>query len=137
MLTIFAICRDAEIQRRQLEDSRASARRSKERLRQIELDIDDASRVLRRARTRVRLAREQLEELQSRHWAVLGFYDPNRAGEKVEEALREYGLSEKAPVNMDDDSMRSATGTSDSAPKTSDSHSTPVAPTDAPPDSAP
>lgn len=93
---------DAELQRRQLEDSRANARRAQERLRQIELDIDGASRVLRRARSRVQLARDQLAELQARHWAVLGFYNPDQAEEKVAEALKEFRLSESTARPVDD-----------------------------------
>jgi len=85
---------DAEMQRRRLEESRSNARSAQERLRQIELDIDDASRVLRRARTQVQIARQQMEELQARHWALLGFYNPEQAEERVAEALNEYRLSE-------------------------------------------
>jgi hypothetical protein len=93
---------DAELQRRQLEESRSNARGAQERLRQIELDIDGASRVLRRARTKVQLARDQLEELQARHWAVLGFYNPAQAEEMVAEALNEFQLSESLARPVDD-----------------------------------
>lgn len=85
---------DAEMQRRQLEESRSNARAARERLRQIELEIDDASRALRRARTQVQLARDQLEELQGRHWAVLASYNPDQAEEQVAEALNAFRLSE-------------------------------------------
>ena len=85
-----------------MEESRTSARRAQERLRQVELDIDSASRVLRRARTRVQVAREQLAELQARHWAVLGFYNPDQAAEMVTEALNEFKLSESVARPLDD-----------------------------------
>jgi chromosome segregation ATPase len=91
-ITILKV--DAELQRRQLEDARSVSRRAQERLRQIEFDIDDASRALRRARTRVQLARDQLEELKTRHWAVLGYYNPDQAEEMVAEALNEFRLSQ-------------------------------------------
>ncbi len=120
---------DAELQRRQLEQSRSDARLAQERLRQIELEIDDASRALRRARTRVQLARDQLEELQVRHWAVLGFYNPDQAEEKVAEALAAYRLSESTARPMDDlntleqespGSERSRSKDSSSYPRSSD-----------------
>jgi hypothetical protein len=82
---------DAELQRRRITESRQGVRLAQERLRQIELDIDDASRALRRARTQVQLAKEELLELEDRHWALLALYDVNAAGDYVSEALRELG----------------------------------------------
>lgn len=85
---------DAELERRRLEQSRKGVHLVRERLRQVELDIDDASRVLRRARTKVLMARDQLEELKDRHWAILSFYNPDQAEAKVAEALQEFQLLE-------------------------------------------
>ena len=87
---------DAELQRRRLNDSRKGTRLAEERLRQINLDLDDAGRTLRRSRTQVQLAKDRLEELQDRHWALLSFYDPDQAEEKVAEALAEFQLLEPA-----------------------------------------
>jgi hypothetical protein len=65
-------------------------------LRQIELDVDDASRALRRARSQVRLSRQSLEALEDRHWALLSIYNPDQAEEKVTEALNEFQELEPA-----------------------------------------
>lgn len=97
----FVFFRDAELQRRQVEDSGRGARLAQERLRQIERDIDEASRVLRRARTQVQLARDQLDEFKDRHWALLSFYNPDQAEEKVREALDELQQLEPA-ARLDD-----------------------------------
>jgi hypothetical protein len=98
----FAFFRDAELQRRQVEDpGRGGARLAQERLRQIERDMDEASRVLRRARTQVQLARDQLDEFKDRHWALLSFYNPDQAEEKVREALDELQQLEPA-ARLDD-----------------------------------
>jgi hypothetical protein len=61
-----------------------------ERLRQTELEIDDAYRELRRAKTRVDLARDELEELEDRHYAVLSYYNPDQASMLIGEALNEF-----------------------------------------------
>lgn len=56
------------------------------------MDIDDASRSLRRARSQVQIAREQLEELQERHWALLGYFDPDQASARISEVVKEFQL---------------------------------------------
>eukprot|EP00980_Cylindrotheca_fusiformis_P015218 scaffold4222_cov115-Cylindrotheca_fusiformis.AAC.14 len=93
-ITILRV--DAELQRRKLENGRSDARLAQEQLRQIDFEIDDASRELRRARSQVGLARDELERLQDRHWALLGFYNPDQAKENVEAALREFEEVEPA-----------------------------------------
>ena len=96
---------DAELQRRRLEQSgRKGVSLAQERLRQIELDIDDASRVLRRARTQVEIAWNELEELKDRHWALLSFYNPDQAEQKVSEALYEFQQLEPA-ARLEDANM--------------------------------
>jgi hypothetical protein len=92
----YILFSDAELQRRRVGESRKGARLEQERLRQIDLDIDDASRVLRRARTQVQIASDQLEELKDRHWAMLSFYDSDQAEEKVKETLNEFQQIEPA-----------------------------------------
>lgn len=87
---------DAELQRRNLEGSRGDPRVAQEQLRQIDFELDDASRDLRRARAQVGLARDRLERLQDRHWALLGCYNPDQAEEHVEAALRELAELEPA-----------------------------------------
>jgi hypothetical protein len=58
--------------------------------------MDDASMELRRARTSTELAREQLERFEERHWALLRFYDPDKAVQQVEAALLELEEGEPA-----------------------------------------
>ena len=79
-----------------MNESRQGARLAEERLRQINIDLDDAGRALRRSRTQVQIAKDRLEELQARHWALLCFYDPDQAEEKVAEALEEFQKLEPA-----------------------------------------
>jgi len=81
---------DADRKRFKLDESpRSRSRRDVEELRQIELDIDDASRALRRSRTRVDRARENLEELEERHHAVMSCYNIDQASKLVGEGLNE------------------------------------------------
>ncbi|CAJ1943082.1 unnamed protein product [Cylindrotheca closterium] len=87
---------DAELQRRKLRNSESDPFLLQEQLRQIEFEMDDASRELRRARTSTELARDQLETFEERHWALLRFYDPEKAGQQVEAALLELGEVEPA-----------------------------------------
>jgi hypothetical protein len=79
-----------------MEDSRGDPRVAQEQLRQIDFELDDASRDLRRARAQVGLVRDRLERLEDRHWALLGYYNPDQAEEHVEAALRE--LEELEPA---------------------------------------
>jgi hypothetical protein len=82
---------DAKAQRLKIEGSRRGASSVDiERLRQTELEIDDACRALRSARKRVDIARDELEELQERHYAVLSFYNPDQASMLIGEALNEF-----------------------------------------------
>jgi hypothetical protein len=87
-ITILKV--DAERQRLKLEESRRRSALDMERLRQIEMDVDDAARELRKARTLVELARDELEEFQERHRVVLSFYNPDQASILVGEALNEF-----------------------------------------------
>ena len=79
-----------------MKESRGDPRFAQEQLRQIEFELDDSSRALRRARTKVGLARQQLDKFRDRHWALLSFYNPEQAKEKVDEALNEFQEIEPA-----------------------------------------
>lgn len=78
------------MQRRRIQSSTRGARSIQERLRTTELELEEASRVLRRAQARVALARQTLEEFESRHWALLSMYSPEQAEERISEALKEF-----------------------------------------------
>ena len=84
------------MQRRKLRNSGSDTFILEEQLRQIEFEMDDASRELRRARRSTELAKEQLERFEERHWALLRFYDPEKAEQQVEAALLELGEVEPA-----------------------------------------
>ena len=87
-ITILKV--DSERKRLKLDESpRGASRRDVEELRQIDLDIDDASRDLRRSRTRVDRARENLEELEERHHAIMSCYNIDQASKLVGEGLDE------------------------------------------------
>lgn len=58
--------------------------------------MDNASRELRRARASKELAKDQLERVEERHWALLKFYDPDKAEQEVKAALLELGEVEPA-----------------------------------------
>jgi hypothetical protein len=82
---------DAKAQRLKIEQSRRGGPRyGTERLRQTELEIDEASRQLRRAKKRVDIARDELEELEDRHYALLSYYSPDQANRVIGEALDEF-----------------------------------------------
>ena len=68
----------------------------REDIRNLELEVEDASRALRKARDQVQFAQDRLAELEDRHWALVSLYNPAQAEEKVEEALREFAANEPA-----------------------------------------
>ena len=92
-ITILKV--DAERQRLKLSDSSPErrSRRDVEELRQIELDIDDASRELRTSRTKVNRALEKLEELEERHHAIMSCYNIDQASLLVGDSLDQLSAS--------------------------------------------
>ena len=87
---------DAELDKKRLRQSQLEVRTIQDRIRRLDRRIEDAARGLRYAQMKVREARDDLSELENRHWAVLSFYDPGRATSGVEEALRELEATEPA-----------------------------------------
>lgn len=69
-------------------------RRSRNMLRQILLDIEDAARDLRRAQKLEAIARDELRLLQDKHWAILSLYDVDKASQEISDAFNELSLSE-------------------------------------------
>ncbi len=92
-ITILKV--DADRQRLKLREAprERRSRRDIEELRQIELDIDDASRDLRRSRTKVERAMEKLEELEERHHAIMSCYNIDQASSLVGETLNNFSTS--------------------------------------------
>lgn len=96
-ITILKV--DADRQRLKLSEypPEERSRRDVEELRQIELDIDDASRDLRRSRTKVDRALEILEELEERHYAIMSCYNIDQASLLVGESLNQFSASIQGP----------------------------------------
>ena len=74
----------------------SNPQRARERMRYIQIDIEDAARDLRRAQKAEQYARERLEALQDKHWAVLSFYDVEKASRDVDASLAELARQEMA-----------------------------------------
>jgi len=88
---------DGELEKRRLLNrGRQDPRKTRAEMRRIEGKIDDAVRALRYAQSQLKLAQQDLKELERRHWAVLRFYNPDRAGEGVKDALQELEENEPA-----------------------------------------
>jgi hypothetical protein len=87
---------DAQLERKRLSQSRMQVKTMQERLRQMDAEIDQMARSLRYAQMKVTKAQEDLTALERRHWAVLSVYDPERAGQQVQEALQELAETEPA-----------------------------------------
>eukprot|EP00531_Pseudo-nitzschia_arenysensis_P014681 CAMPEP_0116115084 /NCGR_PEP_ID=MMETSP0329-20121206/320_1 /TAXON_ID=697910 /ORGANISM="Pseudo-nitzschia arenysensis, Strain B593" /LENGTH=623 /DNA_ID=CAMNT_0003608497 /DNA_START=207 /DNA_END=2079 /DNA_ORIENTATION=- len=92
-ITILKV--DADRQRLKLREAPRERRsqRDIEELRQIELDIDDASRDLRSSRAKVERATEKLEELEERHHAIMSCYNIDQASSLVGETLNSFSTS--------------------------------------------
>jgi len=108
---------DAERQRLKLEDAPRDrrSRRDIEELRQIERDIDDASRELRQCRTRVDRALEVLEELEQRHYAIMSCYNVGQASMLVGESLSEFSTSFQGTSSNTSSSTTSGVSASNNA----------------------
>lgn len=85
-------------------------------IRQIELEIENAARDLRKARDQVKYAKDKLSELDDRHWAILSLYNPARAEEGVAEALRELAENEPA-ARLQNREKNASEGTSSNNPQ--------------------
>ena len=87
---------DSELERKRLRRSRMEVSKIQNRLRKIDRKVDDAARALRLAKTKLQRAQDDLSNLETRHWAVLSFYNADKAEQGVSEALRELEENEPA-----------------------------------------
>ncbi|KAG7363329.1 hypothetical protein IV203_026689 [Nitzschia inconspicua] len=103
---------DAKALRLKMDQSRSrrTSQLDVEELRAIELEIDDASRALRRARKQVDLAKEELQELEDRHYAVLSYYNPDQAAKLVGDALNEFSGQVVSSSSIPEDVNNSGVG---------------------------
>jgi hypothetical protein len=86
-------------------------RRGRERLRYIQLDIEQAARELRKAQNAERSAQRRLEYLQDKYWAILNLYDTEMASKEVDESLLE--LTKEEPAAQSQESLESSSDQSD------------------------
>jgi hypothetical protein len=110
---------DLELQKKRLRESRLKSQAAAEKLRRMDLNMDNTARKLRRELMKLKNAKQDLVELEARHWAVLGFYDPEQARANVDDALREFKENEPAvrflyekeedPATHDEDPASSST----------------------------
>ena len=91
------------------------SRRDIEELRQLELDIDDASRDLRQARNKVNRAVEKLEELEERHHAIMSCYNIDQASSLIGESLNSLSapIQGASPTASSSQTESSGTETTD------------------------
>lgn len=87
---------DAELEKKRLRRSQMTTKAIQEKLRRIDRQIEDAARGLRYSQMKLKEARDGLSDVETRHWAVLSFYNPGLAEKGVEEALRELEETEPA-----------------------------------------
>jgi len=79
---------DAELQKKRLKP-KLKSRGVRARIREIDMDVEDASMSLRRAKAQATVARDKLHELEERHWALLSLFDADKAFREVEETINE------------------------------------------------
>eukprot|EP00977_Amphora_coffeiformis_P023963 scaffold14789_cov150-Amphora_coffeaeformis.AAC.1 len=97
---------DVELERKRLRQMRDDARKVQQMLRDLDLDIDDAARAYRYAQLQLKAARDEMAEVEARHWAVLSFYSPSQAKNGIEEAFREFEESEPAAKRFREKMMK-------------------------------
>ena len=112
---------NAELERKRSQKNRGRLDEFEEeiiqdRLRSSERKVDAAGRAMRKAQNRLKVAKEELSELEVRHWAVLNFFSPDLAEEGVAEALRELEKNEPAARRFHDKAAAMAIEDSDASP---------------------
>ena len=123
---LFSLCcSDLGLKKNRMASNKRDAKILREDIRDLELDIDDAARLLRKTRSQVQFAQDLLAELEDRHWAVLSLYDPALAKEGVAQAIRE--LEEQEPAariqNRSNDSVVRGSGANESGSSSTGSQS--------------
>lgn len=94
--TVSILRVNSELERKRLRNLMLDAKSVQMKLRTIDRKVEDASRALRLAQGKLKLAEETLEELEARHWAVLSFYNPDKVEEGLREAILEFEENEPA-----------------------------------------
>ncbi|GKY92062.1 hypothetical protein MPSEU_000177700 [Mayamaea pseudoterrestris] len=87
---------EAQLTQRRLEQSRQPINTMQNALRKLDFDVEEASRKLRLCKSRLSFAKEELADLEARHWAVLSFYNPDVVAANLADAFRELEESEPA-----------------------------------------
>jgi len=92
---------DAELQKKRLL-ARNRAREVRGMLRRIEEDVDYASMGLRRAKAQAAAARDQLNDLEAQHWALLSLYDADKAFNEVIQTIEELDNTDFGRPKVDE-----------------------------------
>jgi hypothetical protein len=87
---------DAELEKKRLRSTVREARMLQESIRQLDFEVQESSRALRYAQSRLEISQSELAALERRHWAVLSFYNPAQVEEAVQDAIREFEKNEPA-----------------------------------------
>jgi hypothetical protein len=96
---------DTELERKRLSQQRGDPRRIQQLLRELDSDVEDVARAFRYAQLQLQTARDELAEIETRHWAVLSFYNSTQVGNGIEEAFREFEESEPVVRRMREKQM--------------------------------
>jgi hypothetical protein len=87
---------DTELERKRLGQMREESRRLQQSIRELDLDVEDAARAFRYAQLQLQTAKEELADVEARHWGVLNFYNSDQAESGIDEAFRELEEIEPA-----------------------------------------
>jgi hypothetical protein len=87
---------DTELERKRLGQMREDSRHLQQNLRELDLEVEDAARAFRYSQLQLQAAKEELAEVEARHWGVLNFYNSDQAESGVDEAFRELEEIEPA-----------------------------------------
>jgi hypothetical protein len=87
---------DTELERKRLRKSRLDPRLIQDTVRKLDLKVDDAARSLRYAQAQLKKAKDELSDLEARHWAVLGCYDSDQVEANIMAAMQELEETEPA-----------------------------------------
>ncbi|CAB9514748.1 expressed unknown protein [Seminavis robusta] len=87
---------DMGVKKRRLAASERKSEKLRETIRDMEMDVEEASRCLRIANDKVRFAQERLSDMEYRHREVLSVINPSKAEEGVAEAFLELQQTDPA-----------------------------------------
>ena len=87
---------NAQLNEKRMARTRKNIKTIQRDIRILGADIQEASRKLRLSKSRLKRMKEDLAEIEARHWAVLSFYNPESVAANLADAFRELEESEPA-----------------------------------------